>query len=257
MTYRIAEVAELVGVPATTLRYYEDIGLVDAPTRGANGYRTYTDTDVQRLRFVTATKNIGIPLSDVAELVKAYDVEDCSVVAHQVVEMVAERLAETQARIGELVALAADLQTVAARLAVAPSAGPCGPQCPCATAAATSTTPTRTFVELTRGPTLPAEPQGTPIACSLDSADVPGRVVDWQALLPRATSREPITGGVALNFDASPELAADVARLAAAEQDCCGFFTFTVRLSTGQVRLEVQAPPEAADVVAAMFGPTA
>lgn len=39
MTYRIAEVAELVGVPATTLRYYEDIGLVEAPARGANGYR--------------------------------------------------------------------------------------------------------------------------------------------------------------------------------------------------------------------------
>ena len=95
------------------------------------------------------------------------------------------------------------------------------------------------------------------IACSLDGADVPGRVVDWQALVPRATSREPITGGVALTFDASPELVADVARLAAAEQDCCAFFTFTVRLTTGRVRLEVQAPPEAADVVAAMFGPTA
>ena len=124
MSYRIAEVAELVGVPATTLRYYEDIGLVDQPVRGGNGYRYYDDADLARLRFITATKNLGIPLADVAELVKAYDVEDCSTVAHHVVEMVAARLAETQTRIGELVALAAQLQTVSARLADAPTSGP-------------------------------------------------------------------------------------------------------------------------------------
>lgn len=58
-----------------------------------------------------------------AESVRAYDVEDCSSVAHQVVEMVALRLAETQTRIGELVGLAAQLQGVSARLAEAPTAG--------------------------------------------------------------------------------------------------------------------------------------
>lgn len=253
MTYRIAEVAELVGVPATTLRYYEDIGLVEAPARGANGYRASSDADVERLRFVTATKNVGIPLSDVADLVKAYGVEDCSVVAHQVVEMVAARLEETQARIGEL---AADLQTVAARLAVAPTAGPCGPDCPCTSVRATPAPSGRRFVELTRAPDRSGDAPATAVACSLDATAVPGRVADWQAVLPLAVGREGIAGGVALTFDASPALAADLARLAAAEQDCCSFFTFTVRLSAGRIRLEVQAPPEAADVVAAMFGPT-
>ena len=62
-------------------------------------------------------------MADVAELVTAYDVEDCSTVAHQVVELVAVRLAETQTRIGELVALAAQLQTVSARLADSPDLG--------------------------------------------------------------------------------------------------------------------------------------
>ena len=44
-----------------------------------------------------------------------------------------------------------------------------------------------------------------------------------------------------------PSLVAEVARLAAAEQDCCTFFTFTLPMTTGQVRLEVQAPDDAAD----------
>jgi len=107
MSYRIAEAASLVGVAPTTLRYYEDIGLLAAPARGSNGYRAYDEDDVARLRFVTAVKNLGIPLSDVRELVAAYGVEDCSTVAHHVVETVAARLTETQERIGELVALAA------------------------------------------------------------------------------------------------------------------------------------------------------
>ncbi|MBX9243818.1 MerR family transcriptional regulator [Actinotalea ferrariae] len=256
MSYRIAEAARMVGVPATTLRYYEDIGLVDAPARGENGYRTYDEADIARLRFISAIKNLGIPLSDVAELVRAYEVEDCSSVAHQVVEMVAERLAETQTRIGELVALAAQLQTVSTRMAAAPTAGACGADCPCATAAPAPLADRRTFVALTRGPAV-VEDVAAPVACSLDAAAVPDRVSDWQTLVPRATSREPIPGGIALTFPASVDLAAEVARLAAAEQDCCSFFTFTVRLTTGQVRLEVQAPADAANVVAAMFGTAA
>lgn len=256
MSYRIAEVAELVGVPATTLRYYEDIGLIDQPARGGNGYRSYDDADLARLRFITATKNLGIPLADVAELVKVYDVEDCSIVAHHVVEMVAVRLAETQTRIGELVALAAQLQTVSARLANAPSSGPCEEGCPCATTAPTPLADRRTFVPLTRAPVV-AAPDAPAIACSLDAGSVPDRISDWQALVARAVRREPVTGGVALEFSASPELVAEVARLAAAEQDCCTFFTFTLTMTTGQVRLEVLAPEDAADVVAAMFGTAA
>ncbi|WP_255354803.1 MerR family DNA-binding protein [Cellulomonas sp. Leaf334] len=208
------------------------------------------------MRFITATKNLGIPLADVAELVKAYDVEDCSVVAHHVVEMVAVRLAETQTRIGELVALAAELQTVSVRLAGAPTSGPCRDGCPCATAAPEPLADRRTFVPLTRAPVV-AAPDGPVIACSLDAGSVPDRISEWQALVARAVSRESITGGVALQFAASPELVAEVARLAAAEQDCCTFFTFTLTMTTGQVRLEVQAPQDAADVVAAMFGTAA
>ncbi|MCR6649189.1 MAG: MerR family transcriptional regulator [Cellulomonas sp.] len=255
MSYRIAEVAGLVGVPATTLRYYEDIGLVTQPARGGNGYRSYDDDDIARLRFITATKNLGIPLTDVADLVKAYDLDDCSSVAHQVVEMVAVRLVETQTRIGELVALAAQLQRVSARLAEAETSGPCGQGCPCATAAPEPLADRRTFVPLTRAPgTAPDAPV---IACSLDAGSVPDRVAEWQGLGARAVRREPIAGGVALEFVAAPELVAEVARLAAAEQDCCTFFDFTVRLTTGQIRLEVRAPDHAADVVAAMFGTAA
>ena len=180
MSYRIAEAAELVGVATTTLRYYEDIGLVAAPARSGNGYRTYGDADIARLRFITATKNLGIPLSDVAELVKAYDVEDCSDVAHQVIEMVAERLTDIQTRIGELVALAAQLQGVSARLAAAPTAGACGAECPCVTTSpAGRREDRRTFVPLTRPPAAEAA-AALPHEVGGRKGPEPTRFGDWE-----------------------------------------------------------------------------
>ena len=255
MSYRIAEAADVVGVPATTLRYYEDIGLMPAPGRTPNGYRVYDEGDLARLRFITATKNLGIPLADVKALAAAYDVDDCSSVAHQVVEMVAERLSETQSRIGELVALAAQLQDVSARLAAAPTGGSCGDDCPCTTVTMEPGRTARTFVPLTLRPVHDDAPE--PIACSLPPGAVPDRVTDWQGVVARATDRQPVDGGVSLTFPSDDDLAAQIAGLAAAEQRCCPFFTFTVRLTTGQLRLDVQAPADAADVVAAMFGSTA
>ena len=222
-----------------------------APGRGPNGYRVYDESDLARLRFITAAKNLGIPLADVKALAAAYDVEDCTSVAHQVVEMVAVRLAETQTRIGELVALAAQLQDVSARLAAAPTAGACGADCPCTTVTIEPTSPRRTFVPLTLTP-LTADNEA--IACTLRPDAVPDRVSDWQELVARAVDRRTIDGGVSLVFPAEGDLAAQIARLAAAEQDCCTFFTFTVRLTTGQIRLDVQAPADAAEIVAAMFG---
>ena len=47
----ISTTAELTGLPAKTIRYYEEIGLV-VPGRGANGYRRYESEHVHRLAFI-------------------------------------------------------------------------------------------------------------------------------------------------------------------------------------------------------------
>jgi DNA-binding transcriptional MerR regulator len=268
-TLRIAEVSERTGVPATTLRYYEDIGLLAPAGRSENGYRAYEERDVERLRFITRAKRLDISLDDLRELVQAWDTDDCASVQDRMAQVVSARLTETQERIVDLVELAGHLQSAAGRLAGAPEPGPCGEGCACSTAP-TATDPT--FVELTQAIradplmiTVTATPSDEssaeadvvrpPIACTLDHDAMRGRISDWQAVLTRATSRGSIAGGVALTFAHDVQPTAELARLAAAEHGCCTFFDFTLEVTTAGVRFEVRAPVEAHDVLAAVFGP--
>jgi DNA-binding transcriptional MerR regulator len=275
-TMRIAEVAERTGLPASTLRYYEDIGLLAPAERTANGYRAYSARDVERLGFVTRAKQLGIGLDDVRELLVAWDGDDCGDVQERLAGVVAARLAETQERLAGLVELAAHLQSAAARLAEPTRHGACDDGCACSTAsaaaatttpaAAATTTPaaaatTTPATEPTTHPTPGAVPltraeSGGPIACTLEPGAVRGRVADWQAVLSRATGRAPIPGGASLTFGHDADLTAELARLAAAEQACCTFYDFTIAVTATAVRLEVRAPAEGQPLVAALFGPT-
>jgi DNA-binding transcriptional MerR regulator len=71
MQYRIGKFAELSGVPAKTLRFYDEIGLlrptgVDPRTR----YRLYHPQQLKELASIVALKNVGVPLADIRSLTR-------------------------------------------------------------------------------------------------------------------------------------------------------------------------------------------
>ncbi len=92
-----------------------------------------------------------------------------------------------------------------------------------------------------------------PIACALDGAGQAERLDQWRRLLARADRRERVEGG--LRFQLPATLAGPAAELAAAEQRCCAFFAFTLRLAGGGLELEVRAPTEALPLLTEVFGP--
>ncbi|MFG2172334.1 MerR family transcriptional regulator [Streptomyces niveus] len=132
-TYRISQLAERSGVPATTLRFYEDAGLLPAGRTPA-GYRVYGQDAVERLGFISSAKLLGLALEEI---------------------------------------------------------------------------------------------------------------------------REEIPDGLRLSFPATPDLAGRLAALAAAEQDCCSFYDFTLHLSPTTLELTVRAPGAAAPLLGELFGVTA
>jgi Cu(I)-responsive transcriptional regulator len=64
----IGIVSEKTGVPAKTIRYYEEIGLISAPIRSENGYRYYQAQDIETLRFVQRARGLGFSVKDVGNL---------------------------------------------------------------------------------------------------------------------------------------------------------------------------------------------
>lgn len=64
----ISEVAQRAGIPATTLRYYEKIGLIAAPQR-ANGRRVYDTSIFEVLALIRLAKQSGFSLREIRQLV--------------------------------------------------------------------------------------------------------------------------------------------------------------------------------------------
>ncbi|MGD9526947.1 MAG: MerR family transcriptional regulator [Pseudonocardia sp.] len=68
-THTIAEIAELTGVSAHTLRYYERIGLLDV-ARDAAGHRVYGARDVTRVVFLSRLRMTGMPIRELQRYVE-------------------------------------------------------------------------------------------------------------------------------------------------------------------------------------------
>jgi DNA-binding transcriptional MerR regulator len=66
--FQIKELSVRTGVPAKTIRYYEEIGLLPPSRRADNGFRLYDDTDVERLRFIGRARALDFALDEIAEI---------------------------------------------------------------------------------------------------------------------------------------------------------------------------------------------
>jgi DNA-binding transcriptional MerR regulator len=73
VTMRIGELAQEVGVDPPTIRYYESIGVLPEPERTPSGYRAYTPEDVERVRFVTLARSLGLGLEDIRQILALRD----------------------------------------------------------------------------------------------------------------------------------------------------------------------------------------
>lgn len=65
MTYTIGEVARMMNIAASTLRYYEKEGLLLPTSRSQNGQRVYTDDDIATLSIIEYLKFCGLPLKEI------------------------------------------------------------------------------------------------------------------------------------------------------------------------------------------------
>jgi len=106
----IGRLAELTGVKVTTIRYYESIGLLPAPPRTGGNRRAYGRSDAERLIFIRRSRDFGLSLEAIRELL-VLDL-DRAQPCQAATRIAQAHLAEIERRIAELDALKAHFRTI-------------------------------------------------------------------------------------------------------------------------------------------------
>ena len=106
----IGQLGQATGTKVTTIRFYEDQGLLREPRRSASGRRQYGDADRQRLAFIRRSRSLGFPIDAVRELLALSD--DASTSCTAVDTIARAHLADIDQKIADLMAMRSELDRV-------------------------------------------------------------------------------------------------------------------------------------------------
>ena len=127
-TYRVSELAERVGLPPSTLRFYEQAGLVPA-RRSESGYRLFDDQAVERIEVITTGKRLGLPLEEISDLLQVWENGLCHDVRERLRPMVANQIINAERRAAEIDAFIERLRRASSVIDGLAPPGRCGPGC--------------------------------------------------------------------------------------------------------------------------------
>jgi len=99
----IGEIAQKLDMSQRTIRYYEEIGLLNSIKRVEGGRRIYTDADLRRLKLIKRLKIMGMTLSEMQELEAMWTIEKSNdKVLKRLLELLNNQLKRLDDRIADL-----------------------------------------------------------------------------------------------------------------------------------------------------------
>jgi DNA-binding transcriptional MerR regulator len=122
----IGQAAEQAGTSRDTLRYYERMGVLPKAARTAGGYRQYSASTIQRVRFVRNALRFGFSLKQIGQFLRARDSgrAPCREVRHAAAQMASEMDRQIQEMVAARAAIHEMLEEWDQRLAMAPTGSP-------------------------------------------------------------------------------------------------------------------------------------
>jgi MerR family transcriptional regulator, copper efflux regulator len=123
---KIGEIAAQAGIPAKTIRFWEDQHLLPPPARTPSGYRDYDRAVLERLAFIRQAQAAGLTLGHIRQVLDIRDGGEPPCV--HVTGLISQRLGEVEARLAEL-ARARDQLAALARRAAAQDPADCRGYC--------------------------------------------------------------------------------------------------------------------------------
>jgi MerR family transcriptional regulator, repressor of the yfmOP operon len=99
----IGDIAQKLEMSQRTIRYYEEIGLLNSIKRVEAGRRVYTDMDLRRLKLIKRLKIMGLTLSEMQELEAMWTIEKSNdKVLGRLLELMGNHLQRLEERITDL-----------------------------------------------------------------------------------------------------------------------------------------------------------
>lgn len=110
---KIGELARIAGCDVVTVRFYEAEGLLPAPARTGNNYRSYAQPHLETLQFIRQCRLLDMPLVDIRRLLKLRDApsESCD----DINALLDEQIARVVARMAQLKSLEAEMTALLRR----------------------------------------------------------------------------------------------------------------------------------------------
>lgn len=105
---RIGLVAKESGVPIKTIRYYEELGLIESSGRTEGGYRLFTSDILARLNFIKRAQSLGMSLSEIKEFLDVHDQGELP--CEHIKVKLQDKLAAIDAQIQQLLIFKQDLE---------------------------------------------------------------------------------------------------------------------------------------------------
>lgn len=111
-TMKIGALSQATDTKVTTIRFYEEIGLIDRPARTGTGLRTYDLAAVERLNFVRNARRLGFSTDEIRSLIglAGQPDRDCA----EATAIASRHLADVEQRVRQLTALRDELAAMSA-----------------------------------------------------------------------------------------------------------------------------------------------
>ena len=107
----IGQASKASGVSTKMIRYYESVALISPADRTDSNYRSFSDRDVNELRFIKRSRNLGFSVEEITRLLSLW--RDRSRPSREVKAIAAQHVADLDARIAEMQAIADTLRHLA------------------------------------------------------------------------------------------------------------------------------------------------
>lgn len=107
----IGQAANASGVSAKMIRYYEEVGLISAPARNQNGYRSYEKSNIHELKFIRRARDLGFTVEQISGLMQLW--RDRGRASADVKRIALEHVAVLEAKMREIEEMANTLKHLA------------------------------------------------------------------------------------------------------------------------------------------------